>query len=71
MKKAFVLIMGISIILVFGDSQVALAVEEEPTLPVLECIPGHESTGIQHMGGAKGRWQLWCDESTTAICCIS
>jgi len=56
---------------VFGDSQVALAVEEEPTLPPVACNPGHESTGKQHMGGPKGRWQLWCDESTTAVCCFS
>ncbi|WP_209331278.1 hypothetical protein [Lunatimonas salinarum] len=50
----------------FSDNEVALENAIKGS-----CNPGHSSTGIQTWGTCGKRWDLCCDETTTAICCFS
>jgi len=57
--------------LVFTALFLGFAVFSSVPSAVAACNEGHESTGNQSRGGPNGRWELVCDQTTMAICCVS
>jgi len=61
--KKIILSIGMSFCLIFLFANI------QPT--VAACNEGHYSNGNQSFGGPNGRWELVCDTSHAAVCCIS
>jgi hypothetical protein len=64
MKKVKIILSGL--VLVFGFSIINIQNVSAA------CADGHSSSGNQGWGGPNGgRWELSCDQATSAVCCVS